>query len=152
MSNHKMHTLGSSVRLAFLGAALGLAGCGANLSPVLNVQHAPVVGAPAGQDGLVFVHDAVLRAIAAKGWTVAGDAPGLLTASIQKDDISATVDISYSPTEFSIMRKDSSPSLHFDGTRIHKRYNFWIDRLRAQINAEIQKPHAGPATAAASPV
>ena len=46
MSNHKMRTLGSSFRLAvavafvFGGAALGLAGCGANLSPVLNVAHA----------------------------------------------------------------------------------------------------------------
>jgi hypothetical protein len=139
---HTRRPLGPYLRIVLLGAALGVAGCGANLSPVLNVSHAPVVGVPPGTDPAVFVHESIIRAIANKGWTVASDAPGVVTASIQKDELKATVDVTYTATDYSIMYKSSSPSLKFDGTRIHKRYNFWVDRLRAQINAELQKPRA----------
>jgi hypothetical protein len=125
-----------SIGITLLAAA-GLGGCGANLSPVLNPSHVPVVGAPGDR----AVHDAILRAVADKGWTLASDAPGVVKASIQKDTFMATVAIEYTGTEYSITYADSS-NLKYDGTHIHKRYNLWVANLRSQINVELQKPRA----------
>jgi hypothetical protein len=140
MRTHKTQALVLSLGLALLGAVAGVSGCGANLSPVLNPSHVPIAGVPGGGRA---VHDAILRAVADKGWTLAGDAPGVVRASIQKDTFMATVAIAYTGTEYSITYESSS-NLKFDGKRIHKRYNVWIDRLRAQINVELQKPAAPP--------
>jgi hypothetical protein len=138
MRTHKAQALAFSLGLALLGAGVG--GCAANLSPVLNPSHVPIVGVPGGGRA---VHDAIIRAVADKGWTLAGDAPGVVRASIQKDTFMATVAIAYTGSEYSITYESSS-NLKFDGTRIHKRYNLWVDRLRAQINAELQKPATPP--------
>jgi hypothetical protein len=123
-----------------VAAALGASACGANLAPVLNVNHVTVVGVPPGADATAYVHDAIRRAVTSRGWTVAGEAPGVVTATIAKEDVTATVDIPYTATDFSIVYRDSSPALKYDGTRIHKRYNHWVDRLRASITAELAKP------------
>ncbi|HTA18480.1 MAG TPA: hypothetical protein VK989_04270 [Polyangia bacterium] len=141
MRTQKIQTFVFSVGIALLAAA-GVTGCGATLGPVLNPSHVPVVGATAGNDRAV--HDAILRAIVNKGWTVAGDAPGVVRASIQKETLTATVAIAYTGSEFSITHESSSPGLKFDGTRIHKHYNTWVNNLRAQITAELQKPVAPP--------
>lgn len=140
MGAQKIQAFVFSIGLALLAAA-GATGCAANLSPVLNPSHVPIVGVPGGDRA---VHDAILRAVADKGWTLAGDAPGVVKASIQKDTFMATVAIAYTGSEYSITYADSS-NLKYDGTRIHKRYNLWVGNLRAQINAELQKPRA-PAT------
>jgi hypothetical protein len=151
MKTTSLRPLGPSSRVPalILLTALFAAACGANLSPVLNLNHVPVGGTPPGVEPTTYVHDAILRGIRARGWTVAKEAPGVISASIQKDAYSATVDIPYTATDYSIVHRESSPGLKFDGTRIHKRYNVWIDRLRASINQEISgpTPHA-PAPAA----
>jgi hypothetical protein len=139
-----MRTPSTHRPLAILGglvvaAALWTSACGANLAPVLNINHAPVAGVPAGADPTAYVHDAIRRAVLSRGWTVAGEAPGVVTANIQKEGISATVDIPYTATDFSIVYRESS-GLSYDGTRVHKRYNHWVDRLRASISAELTKP------------
>jgi hypothetical protein len=137
MRSQKIQTFVFSIGLALLFAA-GATGCGANLSPVLNPSHVPIVGVPGGDRA---VHDAIVRAVADKGWTLAGDTPGVVKASIQKDSFMATVAIAYTAGEYSIAHERSSDNLKFDGTHIHKRYNLWIDRLRAQI-----KKSSAPAT------
>jgi hypothetical protein len=141
MRTQKIQTFVFSIGLALL-AATGAVGCGATLAPILNPSHVPVVGAPAGNDRAV--HDAIVRAVLNKGWTVAGDSPGVVKASLQKEAIAATVVIAYTGSEFSITHESSSPSMKFDGTRIHKHYNTWVANLRAQIVTELQKPIAPP--------
>lgn len=127
-------------RVFVVGVALFGAACGANLAPVLNLNHVPLAGTPAGVEPSTYAHEAILRAIRSRGWVLVQDAPGVVTASIQKDVNSATVDIAYTATDYSIVHKASSPGLKFDGTRIHKHYNLWIDRLRASINQELTRP------------
>jgi hypothetical protein len=132
-------------RAFVLGAALFGAACGANLAPVLNVEHAPLAGTPAGTEPSAHAHEAILRAVRSRGWTVAADAPGVVTASIEKGALAATVDIPYTASDYSIIHKSSSPALKFDGTRIHKHYNLWVDRLRASINEELSRAPSVPA-------
>ena len=150
-----MLTTSKPSRLKFrafvLGAALFGAACGANLAPVLNVNHAPLAGTPAGTDPSAHAHDAILRAVRSRGWTVAADAPGVVTASIEKGDLKATVDIPYTATDYSVIHKASSPALKFDGTRIHKHYNLWVDRLRTSINEELSRASSVPAAPPAKP-
>lgn len=134
-----------------VAAVLWASACGANLSPVLNVSHAPVAGVPGGVDPTAYVHDAIRRAVLSRGWTVAAEAPGVVTATIMKDGLSATVDIPYTATDFSIVYRDSA-GLSYDGTRVHKRYNHWVDRLRASISAELSKPTTPTAGAPPPPV
>ena len=117
-------------------------GCGANLAPVLNINHAPVVGTPPGVDATAYVHDAIVRAVNSRGWQVAQEAPGVVTATIRKDRFYAAVDIPFTATDYSIIYKDSGPDFRYDGQRIHKHYNHWVDRLRASINAELLGPGA----------
>lgn len=145
------HRLSRNVRGLIVAALLFASACGANLAPVLNVSHAPVVGVPPGADPTAYVHEAIRRAVASRGWTIAAEAPGVVTATIAKDEVKATVDVLYTATDFSIVYRDSSPALKFDGTRIHKRYNHWVDRLRASITAELTKPTIGAPGVAPSP-
>ena len=134
-----------------LGAALFGAACGANLAPVLNGSHTPLTGTTAGTDPAAHAHEAILRAVRSRGWTVAADAPGVVTASIEKGALAATVDIPYTASDYSIIHKSSSPALKFDGTRIHKHYNLWVDRLRASINEELSRAPSVPAPSAPPP-
>jgi hypothetical protein len=67
-----------------------------------------------------------------------------VTATIESGGHSATVVIYYNATSYRIEHKDSSPGLCYRrdiyrGELIHKRYNFWVERLdmlikRAVIN------------------
>jgi hypothetical protein len=129
-----------SFRLLLLGATLTVVGCGANLAPVLTPTHVPVVAPPPGVDGTARVHTAILRALASRGWIVAQDAPGLVTARIDRDGYFAVVDIPYTAADYSITHKDSAPAFKFDGQRVHKHYNHWINNLVSTINAELLKP------------
>src|SRR3954470_13853402 len=57
-----------TVRVFVIGAALFGAGCGANLAPVLNLNHVPLAGTPAGVEPSTYAHEAILRAIRSRGW------------------------------------------------------------------------------------
>jgi hypothetical protein len=130
-----------------------LVGCGANMAPLLNVANTPITGAPPGVDPTPFVRQSILRAIAARGWTVDEERPGVITTTVRKGDLFATVDVAYTGQAFSITRRDSAPGFKFDGENIHKRYNHWIDRLRASITQELGRTTPAGATvpAVASP-
>lgn len=132
------------LRIVLLGAALAAAGCGANLAPVLNVTHNPVVGTPPGVDGTAYAHEAIVRAVNKRGWAVEQDVPGMVVATIRRDQLFATVEIPYTATDFSIVHKASAPGFKFDGQRIHKHYNTWVENLRASIAAELIGPGAAP--------
>jgi hypothetical protein len=133
----------------------GLVACGANLSPVLNVEHAPIIAPAGGPQALPVVHDAIIRALIARTWVVDADEPQSITASVSRSGHSATVRIVYGTNSYSIQHAGSSPGLKFDGVMIHKRYNHWVDRLRASIDQELQAvpgpPPAGQPVAAPAP-
>jgi len=148
MSQRRSSKWVGALHLIVVGAALAAAGCGANLSPVLNLTHVPVATVPPGVDPTAFVPECIVRGVASRGWQVKQDAPGVVIATIQRADLSATVDIPYTATDYSILHRESSPGFKFDGQRIHKHYNQWIDRLRASIEQELHRPRGAPGQAA----
>lgn len=130
--------------------------CGANLAPVLNVQNAPIaVAPPPGVDPGAHARQSILRAIAGRGWTIDSEQPGLITTTVRRNELFATVDVAYTPTAFSITYRNSAPEMKYDGERVHKRYNHWVDRLRASIQSEFNRAAApgapAPPPAVASP-
>ncbi|HEX3696875.1 MAG TPA: hypothetical protein VH374_15960 [Polyangia bacterium] len=133
-------TMTLTLRLLALGATLIVVGCGANMSPVLAPAHVPVVAPPPGVDGTARVHEAIVRALVSRGWQVVQDAPGVVTARVEREKYFAVVDIPYTAAEYSIIHKESAPAFKFDGQHIHKHYNTWVSRLEAAINAELIKP------------
>jgi hypothetical protein len=133
-----------AAKAGLLCLALASSACGANLAPVLNVDNAPVVAVGGATPTKPYVRDAIVRALASRNWQIEQETPDGITASVTTGGHSATVHIQYDDRAFSIHYVDSSPSLKYDGTAIHRRYNLWIDRLRAAIRAQLASPSAMP--------
>jgi hypothetical protein len=127
--------------------------CGANLAPVLQVDNAPVATAPGVAVSHPFVRDAILRALASRTWSVVEERPDGIVAKVSSGGHTASVLVRYDERSFSIGYVDSSPSLKYDGSHIHRRYNHWVDRLRASISQELNQasPAAAPVAAAPAP-
>jgi hypothetical protein len=114
--------------------------CGANLAPVLNVENAPVATATGVPPSRPVVHDAILRALASRNWQIVQDTADGIVASVTSGGHTATVHIAYDEHSYSIHYVESSPGLKYNGTEIHRRYNQWVDRLRASIRAQLATP------------
>jgi hypothetical protein len=119
-------------------------GCHATLAPVLNVVDAPVakpdwgpVVVAAGPRTQGTVRVAILQALAAKTWTVDQEQMGLILATVQTPPHYGQIAITYSDGAYSIYHRGSSPTLKFDGTLIHRRYNNWIAQLRKSIDENL---------------
>jgi hypothetical protein len=132
--------------------------CGASLAPVLQVDNAPVAAAPGVAVNRPFVRDAILRALASRTWSVVEERPDGIVARVSSGGHTASVLVRYDERSFSISYVDSSPGLKYDGSHIHRRYNHWVDRLRASISQELNQsspvaaaPAAAPAPAAVPP-
>ena len=50
----------------------------------------------------------------------------------------AQVEIPYDRVTYSILYRDSN-NLDYDGVNIHSNYNGWVQRLSAEINAQLSK-------------
>jgi hypothetical protein len=125
-----------------LSVALVSSACGAGLAPVLNVDNAPVVTAAGVPQTRGVVHDAIVRALASRNWQLVQDTSDGIVASVTSGGHTATVHIGYDERTYSIHYVDSSPGLKYNGTAIHRRYNQWVDRLRASIRAQLTTPNA----------
>ncbi len=106
---------------------------GCRTAPVLNVEDATVPPGLAAAD----VHDAIVSAVPRRGWYVKLDEPGHVVARLDRRDHSATVDIAYMSTSYSITHQEST-NLKFDGTHIHKNYNGWVTNLNTDIQTELR--------------
>lgn len=115
-----------------------LVGC--SMSPVLNIESAPVLATLEGAPPeLSKVEAAVLSACQAKGWTARVVSPGRVAAAISvRGKHSAEVEIPFSSTQYSIVYK-SSNGLKYDDGDIHRNYNRWIAGLDAAIQMELSK-------------
>jgi hypothetical protein len=135
---------------SFLVLTALMSGCGANLAPVLDVRNAPVVTAQGVAPTRPLVRDAIVRALASRTWQIAEERPDALVASVSAGGHGATVLVQYDERSFSITRVDSSPGLKYDGSYIHRRYNHWVDRLRASIEQELSQTATAPVPAQAA--
>lgn len=115
-----------------LGAQANTA-CGFNVAPVYDVQQAAVITASGQPTTTAFVRSVLVRALTHKRWSVVSEQPGVIVATVTSAGSSATIQIDYSATEYSIHHQESSPSMKFDGVKIHKHYNNWIKTLNNAI-------------------
>ncbi|MXP64236.1 hypothetical protein E0493_12865 [Roseomonas sp. M0104] len=117
--------------LGLLGVAgLGLAGC-ARTAPIYNVSHADFVGSAP----LAVRSEQIRRAGAGLGWIMEDEAPGVIRGTLNLRTHQAVVQITYTPTDFSLRYVDST-NLNYDGAMIHRNYNGWIQRLEQHIIAQ----------------
>ena len=104
-----------------------LAGC--RVAPVMNVVDVPVTAGRSVQQ----VEQAIMAAGNSLGWRMQAQGPGKIQGTINLRDHRAVVDIDYSARAYSIRHKESSASLQYDGSWIHKNYNGWIENLDRAI-------------------
>jgi hypothetical protein len=131
------------IAFGWIPAVACLAACGGGLAPLLNVEGAPVVTASGQPASREVVRNAILRALAMRGWQLEREAPDGIVATVVSGGHSATVHIQYEERAYSIDYVDSSPGLKFNGSRIHRRYNEWIERLNRTIRMNLMGPPEG---------
>ena len=126
--------MSSLIRAAVLGLALaGLAGC--TSKPVLTPQEQLVVGHNYNHEQ---VQQAILKAVANRGWTPRKVTPNLIQADILvRNTFYAAVDIHYSVSNFRINYRDSRELGYKDG-KIHRNYNRWVSMLDRDIMAALR--------------
>lgn len=145
----------STIRAILFAAVVALlSACGAQ--PILSFRGAAIPASARGEyPSAAAVHDAMLRALAMRGWVLDEDrlATSQIYASVSAGGHGAQVLISYYPTHYSIEHSASTPGLRFDGTHIHKRYNHWISALNEAIQSELGRlPPASAQPVAPAPV
>ncbi|MEX0759016.1 MAG: hypothetical protein WD100_05505 [Tistlia sp.] len=130
-----------------LAAAFALAGCRATV-PVKNVDGAvygPITASPGTQLTLDDYERAIIRAGSERNWIFERAGPGHLVGTNNvRGKHTAVVDVTFDTESFSIDYKDSS-NLKWDSSKrtIHPNYNAWVDLLKADIQAEIQRMRSG---------
>jgi hypothetical protein len=111
-----------------------LAGC--RTAPVLNVTDAPVVVGSKKAVTAEQVKLAIVRAGTRLGWQMSDTQPGLIKAQIALRTHTASADVRYTPTTYSIIYRDSTNLSASDG-QIHTNYNGWIQNLDREIRLEL---------------
>lgn len=105
----------------------------ARTAPLVNVENEALpAGAKVGQ-----VEAAVLQSLNSRGWTIMSRKGGVIDAQYArsgKSEFSATIQVTYSATAFSIIYKDST-GLNYDPAKnkIHANYAKWIANLKLDI-------------------
>lgn len=103
----------------------------------MNLNNVYVPTAVSGQQHTAEdVQKAILTAAEQRGWSARVIKPGLILANISVRTHSATIEIPYSSTSYSIDYKDSQ-NLDYDGTDIHRNYNNWVVRLSRSIQQQL---------------
>jgi hypothetical protein len=111
---------------------LGLVGC--RTAPVYNVESSPIEVSP--ETSWQDVKKAIVSAGASLGWQMKEVETGHIVGKLFIRDHMAAVDIKSTRSAYSITYKDSS-ELKYDGVKIHKNYNSWIQNLDRAIQARL---------------
>ncbi len=122
-------------RWVVLLAAAALTAC-AQTMPILNVDNAAVVS-PAGKPlSNEQVKLAIVRAGSALGWAMKDAGPNKLAGTLILRTHTANIEITYSPSAYSIAYKSSIDLMEANG-KIHKNYNGWIMNLNKGIGTQL---------------
>ena len=105
-------------------------------APVLNISKAPVQTVSGHKASLDEVGNAITRAGVALGWQMQTVKPGNIVGTLNLRGHTAVVDITYDTKTYSITYKDST-NLKYNGEKIHKNYNSWIQNLDRDIRAQL---------------
>lgn len=117
--------------LTIISCLLLLAAC--KTAPVYNVSSEPV-NSVSGQPALSVeqVENVIIGAAIKRGWKPRVVNTGLIEARLDLRQHTAVINISYSPTSYSIQYVDSQ-NLHYRNGEIHRNYNNWITNLSRDI-------------------
>jgi len=121
---------------AFLVLSVLIVAVGCRTAPIYNVTNQGIVPSGGKPKSLEQIKTAIVEAGRAKGWIMKDIAPGRLDAELHLRSHVAFVEITYSPTSYSITYKNSI-NLNYDGTNIHSNYNSWIQNLQREIESRL---------------
>jgi hypothetical protein len=133
----KNHVLKPWIPLLVLALILPLAAC-RRQAPISNVIDMPVSGARSGSLTKEKAKEVILAACRKFGWAAREIEPGLIRADYAARSHTATIEIPFSSTRYSIIYKHST-NLKYNAQRqtIHNQYNHWISNLRQEIDTNM---------------
>jgi hypothetical protein len=115
-------------------AVVALVACTSH--PLYNLKDAPI-NTPAGVSRTAADVEKAIRTAGTKtGWKMESPRPGLIVGTTTWSTHSATVDITYDARRYSIVYKDSA-NLGYDGTNIHRNYNYRVQELDRAIQNQL---------------
>ena len=129
-----LHPTGQAACVVVLAIGM-LAADACRTAPVRQVPRSPLAGSPTITQQ--EVSETIWAAGRREGWRVLEVAPGKLRAEKSLRTHRALVEIDYDTTGYSITLIESD-NLLYDGHRIHKTYNLWIEKLQASIEQEFR--------------
>ena len=108
---------------------------------MVEIVDAPVVWVGDTPHDAAVVQRAIFSALIAKGWKGQQIQPGLIHATLTRDDWTAEIDIPYSESAYSL-KYSNSIKLDYDAQKhvIHRNFNKWLVNLRELIDAETGRP------------
>ena len=126
----KLESLGT---IFLVLATLLFAGC--TSAPIYNVSNATYTSTEPGvtQQDIARAIETAGRSL---GWIMKEKEPGHILGTLHLRTHTAVVDIYYDRTKYSITYKDST-DLDYDGTKIHRNYNGWIQNLSNAIDVQV---------------
>jgi hypothetical protein len=116
-------------------SALFLLGC-RTLTPVYNVDNAPIISLDNKSIKMASIKVAILRSGISLGWLMQPISEGVINGTIALRHHVAKIKILYNKDNYSIQYVDSE-KLNYDGTNIHPNYNGWIKNLNNSIQASL---------------
>jgi hypothetical protein len=127
--------MGSGALKAFLIALAATALVGCTGRPIVNIKGSPteVGGKP---PPIATVERAILRAGELNDWQMQTVRPGLIVGKRTWSTHTAVVEVTYTAAAYDITYKDSA-NLGYDGTNIHRNYNYYVQELDKAIRAQL---------------
>nr|WP_287410804.1 hypothetical protein [Pseudodesulfovibrio sp.] len=120
--------------LALSFAALMMTGCKRQI--VYNVSGDNIPQSSSKKLTMEQVENAIIDAGTGRGWMMSTVKPGLIVATLNIRNHQAVVDVTYDESTFDITYKNSR-NLKYDGEKIHRYYNGWIEYLEQDIQAHL---------------
>jgi hypothetical protein len=117
---------------AAIALAVGLGACVSMIMPMERLVNVPV----SHRDGEAGVGAAIDRALQARGWVVTERRTGETDATLIGSEYRADITVRYSASAYSVVYRDSQ-GLDYDGQKIHRHYNNWLNNIRISIDREL---------------
>lgn len=130
---------------------VGNVACRPTMAPVFQVSGARLTPYAGGPLADAEVREVLVRGVTTKRWTVTEEQPGALFAEIREKGHYAKVRIDYNAAGYAISYVDSSPSFHYDGVNIHRRYNHWVRMLNDSIQRAFMEYQQARRTGSVAP-
>ena len=131
-----MSVIKSAIVVLAVSLALGIVAC--TTKPILNVNNSSISTKTGKALEVAQVRQAILTAGVGLGWKLVDVKPGLMEGTLRLREHTATVDIPYSTSSYSILFKSGVNLSEKDG-QIHKNYNSWVSNLDKAIGAELTR-------------